>query len=111
MYQQALTINKGLGRQEGIAVNYGNLGIVYQTRGDLEEAEEMFHKSLSINKALGRKDGIANQYSNLGKLSEIQNDPGRAVEMYQNSLDLFVELKSPEAEKVAELLRQLRKDD
>ncbi|MEM6884477.1 MAG: tetratricopeptide repeat protein, partial [Verrucomicrobiota bacterium] len=47
---------------------YGNLGILYRTRGELDHAEEMYQKSLAINEALGRKEGMANQYGNLGIL-------------------------------------------
>ncbi|MCG8509322.1 MAG: DUF4062 domain-containing protein, partial [Rhodospirillales bacterium] len=36
---------------------YGNLGILYATRGDLDRAEEMYRKALAINEALGRKEG------------------------------------------------------
>ena len=46
----------------------GNLGIVYLTRGDLDEAEAMYRPSLALNEELGRKEGMANQYGNLGML-------------------------------------------
>ena len=34
--------------QGQIAASYGNLGLIYQTRGDLEQAEAMFKKSLGL---------------------------------------------------------------
>ncbi|MCI0560022.1 MAG: DUF4062 domain-containing protein, partial [Nitrososphaera sp.] len=37
------------------AAAFGNLGILYKTRGELDRAEEMYQKSLAINEALGRK--------------------------------------------------------
>ncbi|CAK8710769.1 hypothetical protein GKODMF_01875 [Candidatus Electrothrix gigas] len=40
MYRKALELDKALGRKKGKAADYGNLGIVYQTRGDLDKAEE-----------------------------------------------------------------------
>ncbi|MCI5114003.1 MAG: tetratricopeptide repeat protein, partial [Candidatus Electrothrix sp. AX1] len=42
------------------AINYGNLGNVYLTRGDLDKAEEMYRKSLNISEALGLKEASAN---------------------------------------------------
>ena len=36
----------------------GNLGVVYQTRGDPDGAEEMYKKSLEIDKKLGRLDNM-----------------------------------------------------
>jgi len=41
-------------------------GIVFQTRGDLEEAEKMYKKSLEIDKKLGRLEEIASDFRNLG---------------------------------------------
>ena len=66
MYEKSLAINEALGRQEGMASDYGNLGIVYQTRGELDRAVEMYEKSLAINEALGRQEGMASVYGNLG---------------------------------------------
>ena len=51
-----------------MASDYGNLGILYSSRGDLDKAEKMYLKSLEINKDLGRKEGMANNYANLGIL-------------------------------------------
>ena len=38
--------------------DYGNLGIVYQTRGDLDRAEEMYEKSLELFTSIGSKPMI-----------------------------------------------------
>ena len=34
MYEKSLAIHEALGSKEGMAIQYGNLGILYQTRGD-----------------------------------------------------------------------------
>ncbi len=39
--------------------HYGNLGLIYQTRGELDRAEEMHKKSLAIEEKLGRQEGMA----------------------------------------------------
>jgi hypothetical protein len=36
MYCQNLALNEALGGQAGMASTYGNLGVLYQTRGGLE---------------------------------------------------------------------------
>ena len=59
MYKKSLAINEKLGLLEGMASDYGNLGIVLQTRGDLDGAEEMHKKSLEIDEKLGRLEGMA----------------------------------------------------
>ena len=48
MYQKSLAINEALGCKEGMASDFGNLGNLYQTRGELDRAEEMYQKSLVL---------------------------------------------------------------
>ena len=47
-----------------MAAAYGNLGIIAQIRGDLEEAEELHQKSLQIQEELGHRKGMAASYGN-----------------------------------------------
>ena len=54
-FRQVEAIGKGTNSGLLLAVAYGNLGILYQTRGDLKAAEEMFRKSLAIFNAIGSK--------------------------------------------------------
>jgi Tfp pilus assembly protein PilF len=36
-----------------MAINYGNLGLVYEKRGELDKAEEVWKKSLRLYQAIG----------------------------------------------------------
>ncbi|MBF0381064.1 MAG: tetratricopeptide repeat protein [Magnetococcales bacterium] len=92
MHLKSLSIEKELGRKEGMASQYGNLGIVFGTRGNLTKAEDMFLKSLSIEKELGRKEGMASQYGNLGIVYRKRGDLARAEEIYLKSLAIEKEL-------------------
>ncbi|MCP3943738.1 MAG: tetratricopeptide repeat protein [Desulfobacteraceae bacterium] len=74
------------------SIGYGNMGIVYQIRGDLVKALEMHNKSLAIDKELGRKEGIASDYSNIGIVYQTQGDLVKAREMYYKSLAIYKEL-------------------
>ena len=89
MYKKALAIDEKLGRQERMANQYGNLGILYQTRGDLDRAEEMYKKALAIAQKLGHQEGMANQYGNLGILYQTRGDLEQAEEMLKKSLAIF----------------------
>ena len=53
MYGKSLALNDSLGRKEGMAIQYGNLGNLYKTRGDLDRAEEMYGKSLALFRQVG----------------------------------------------------------
>jgi Flp pilus assembly protein TadD len=70
------------------ATAYGNLGIIYQIRGELDKAEEFYRKSLEIDKALGRQEGMASQYGNLGIIYKTRGELDKAEEFYRKSLDI-----------------------
>lgn len=55
---KALKIYKALGKKKGMANQYGNLGNIHQTRGDLEKACESWRKSLDLFSDIGAKDMI-----------------------------------------------------
>jgi len=68
------------------AIAYGNLGNLYQTRGDLVHAEEMYRKVLSINKVLGRQEDMTSAYGNLGIIYKTKGNLERAEDMYKKAL-------------------------
>ena len=92
MYRKSLEIEEQLGRKEGMASDYGNLGIVYQDRGDLDEAEAIYRKALELDEQLGRKEGIASNYSNLGNLYQMRGDLDEAARYWTLSLTLACEM-------------------
>ncbi len=53
MYRKSLEIEEALGRNEGMAIGYDNLGNFCQTRGDFDSAEEMYRKSLALFREVG----------------------------------------------------------
>ena len=53
MHRKSLALNRSLGRKEGIAGDYANLGNVYKTRGDLAQAKALWNKSLSLYQEMG----------------------------------------------------------
>ncbi|MFH0981209.1 MAG: tetratricopeptide repeat protein, partial [Planctomycetota bacterium] len=75
---KALEINGKLGRLDGMAIQYGNLGLIYRTRGDPDRAEAMYRKALEVHERLGRLEGMAAQYGNLGLIYRTRGDRVRA---------------------------------
>ena len=51
--KKALEIDKKIGRLEGQAIRYQNLGLVYEQRGDVEKAREYWEKALELYKKIG----------------------------------------------------------
>jgi tetratricopeptide (TPR) repeat protein len=48
-----LKIDEELGHKEGMAIDYRNIGLLYETKKDYKKAREYLEKSLALNKALG----------------------------------------------------------
>ncbi|MEA1951114.1 MAG: tetratricopeptide repeat protein, partial [Planctomycetota bacterium] len=71
-----------------IAAAYGNLGLIYRTRGDFGRAEEMHRKSLEIFERLGQQEGMAGQYGNLGLIYRTRGNLGWAEEMHRKALEI-----------------------
>jgi tetratricopeptide (TPR) repeat protein len=86
--ETALELAKAGEWTEGVANAYGNLGLIYQTRGDLDRAEDMQLKSLKLNEELGRKEGMAASYGNVGLIYQSRGDLDRAEDMLLKALKL-----------------------
>ena len=98
LYQRAGTLDKAEkvyltmlddGDQKYQAVAYGNLGVVYQTWGELDKAVTHYEKALAIFEALGLQPGMANQYGNLGIVYQIRGGLDQAVAYYDKALAIF----------------------
>jgi tetratricopeptide (TPR) repeat protein len=81
---------------EGLAAAWGNMGLVYQTRGDLDKALEYYNKALKIDQELGRKEGLAIQYGNMGNVYQTRSDLDKALEMYNQALEIAIEMGNKE---------------
>ena len=87
----------------------GNLGVLYQTRGDLEEAEELYRKSLALERELGRKQGMASDYGNLGNLHKTRANMDFVYENQIKAKNLFAEIGSAgTVEKIAGWMDEAR---
>ena len=63
-------LDEALGRKVGMANTYGNFGVLYATRGDLDRAEEMYLKSLELFRHIGARRGIEQVEGDLAKLRD-----------------------------------------
>ena len=91
MHKKSLAIEVKLGREEGMASDFGNLGAIYGMRNQLELAEEMLKNSRAINEKLGNKLRMARQYGNLGLIYLKRGELGRAEETLKKALTMYVE--------------------
>jgi len=78
MHRRSLAIDRRLGHLEGEAIQCGNIGLLYLTRGKLDEAETWLNKSLALNERLGRIEGIASDNRDLGLVHQARGDASQA---------------------------------
>jgi tetratricopeptide (TPR) repeat protein len=74
--------------KEGMAAAYGNER-VYQTRGDVAQAEASLLVHLELYEALGRKEDVAAAYGYLGIVYQTHGDLAQAEAMYKKALELY----------------------
>ena len=97
LHEESIEIKKKFGKPaEDMANDYGNLGLIYETRGDLDKAEEMLLKALDINETLGILERMATNYGNLGVIYQMRGDLDNAEEMLSKALDINEKLGSLE---------------
>ena len=85
-----------------------NFGVLQQGRGNYEGALEYYERSLKMLEELGNKAGVA---SSLGQIGKLMMDTGKYDESFGlllQALATFMELQSPNAGIVANMLRELR---
>lgn len=78
------------------AVVLCNLGIIYQTRGDLDRAIDYHEKALKLNQELGNKEGIAINNGNLGIVYGKQGNFPYAMRYINESIALYQEIDHKE---------------
>jgi tetratricopeptide (TPR) repeat protein len=93
--------------QDGAAIDRftHNIAVMYQNRGDLNEARRLYDESFDIKKRLGNQSGIAITLHQLGRLAEIEGDSAEARRLYNESLDITKKLGDQSG--IASTLHQL----
>jgi serine phosphatase RsbU (regulator of sigma subunit)/lipopolysaccharide biosynthesis regulator YciM len=87
-YEQSLAIHRQMGNREGMASQYGNIGLLLIAKGDTAKAIEYSERSLSINEDLGFRSNIATSLVNLAYAYEAFGRYDRAIPVAERSLEL-----------------------
>ena len=91
-------MHRQLGNKNGEAACYGNLGDVFQCRGEYEKAKENQRKALAIRKEIGDREGEATCYGNLGTVYLSLGEYAKANEYLNNALAIKRHLGNKEGE-------------
>ena len=90
--EKALLINEEIGRNEGVAINLGNIGNVYGDLSDYPKALEYYSKALQINEEISNKKGMAINLGNIGLVYSDLSDYPKALEYYSKALHIIEEI-------------------
>jgi tetratricopeptide (TPR) repeat protein len=96
MHKRVMEISQNIKDKELESIACGNLGLIYQTRGDLVKAEEMLNKALEIDKKISDQEGMARDYGNLGVIYGIRGDLDKAEKMFNKILEIHKKLDNQE---------------
>lgn len=73
---------------------YGNLGLVYRSKGQSEEAVKNFLKSIQINEAIGNKRAVAKLLSDVGGVYMITANWPEAMKYQRQSIATYREMEN-----------------
>ncbi|GAB3405954.1 AfsR/SARP family transcriptional regulator [Flindersiella endophytica] len=99
LYDQALSINRALGKRDSEARVLNNLGMAYLNTSRFDQARSTFEASLAIRRELGDARGIGITIGNLAWTWLRAGSPEQALPAFEEALLLYREfgLRFPEA--------------
>ncbi|KAL9987571.1 hypothetical protein ACROYT_G001904 [Oculina patagonica] len=81
-----------IGDRKGEPIDYGNLGIVFQSLGEYDKAKEYLEKALAIRVKIGDREGEAADYGNLGTVFQSPGEYVKAKEYHEKALKIRIEI-------------------
>ena len=69
-YQEALLIGKRINDEQGKAIALGNIGLIYQAQGDLDQALKYLNEALKIFEEIGMPEKIGIAKRNIERISQ-----------------------------------------
>jgi DNA-binding winged helix-turn-helix (wHTH) protein/TolB-like protein len=97
LYQQAQTLYRKVGSEDGVAGVANNLGLVYEAQGDLAAAEKMHRQAVASFRLLENKTNQTVATGNVADERMEQGDLRGALQLYQEQLQLTDQLQLADA--------------
>lgn len=89
MFRQALAGEQSLGSKVGQAINYANIGSIFEHRNELDSARTYYIKSLKMNTEANNLIGIGLCHQYLGALDEKEGSLASAQKRYYKSYEVM----------------------
>ncbi len=87
-FKRAIIREKELGSDLGLAINFANLGIAYEERGQFEEALVNYRKSLAYNTKINSDLGKVICDNSIAQVYLKQNKPREALILIEESMEM-----------------------
>ncbi|MGB8658647.1 MAG: tetratricopeptide repeat protein [Candidatus Zixiibacteriota bacterium] len=97
-YQEALRIGKTIDDEEGEAAALGNIGLIYQARGDLDQALKYLEEALEIHGKIIFREGEASDLGNIGLIYQAKGDLDQALKYYSSAWQINMQIGRKEGE-------------
>lgn len=85
---ETLQMNHENGNRQGEANTLANIGYIYSSKGNYDEAIHYFTKAVKINNEIGGIQGEANQLLNLGSTYRLKGDLDKGLEYCNQAIEL-----------------------
>jgi len=89
VFNAALEGEKRLGSPLGQAINYANLGSLYERNGQIDSAWTFYRQSMEQNRLAKSDLGISLCYTHFGRLNEKQGRRAEAIAEYRKAYDIM----------------------
>ncbi|OHD18554.1 MAG: hypothetical protein A2086_01970 [Spirochaetes bacterium GWD1_27_9] len=96
LYNKALSISQKIGNANEIANNYGNIGIIYQKKGDLDSSLFYYQQALEIAKKIGDDKIIVSAITNIGLVYQYKKEPDKSLEYFNEALEISKKINDNE---------------
>ena len=90
-FREALNGETQLGSHTGMAINYANIGAIFENAGSIDSAAVYYGRSLESNLLAGSDLGIALCHNHFGRLAEKSDDYDKAYREYKTAYDILSE--------------------
>lgn len=100
---EILKMNRENGYRQGEANTLANIGFIYSSKENYDEAINYFKMAVEINREIGSRQGEANQLLNLGSTLRLKGDLKKAMELCSYAMEVLSQIgyKQGEANAIA----------
>lgn len=93
VFRLALAGEKSLGSALGQAINYANIGSIFENYGKIDSAKYYYDQSMKFNREAKSTLGISLCHTHLGRLYEKNKDYSKAAEEFKKAYDIMFKEK------------------